>query len=719
MISDIPVPTETTRRRFLRATAAAGTLVGVGGLAGAQSQSNSFRLDGEIGGWTGRAPDAIAGKTNPTLSLDAGTTYRITWKNVDGQPHNIALLDSDGNTLKRTENISEKGATQTIEFTASEEMAEYICEVHPTSMRGSLSFGSKTTTTTPESEGESERFMPKGATVRTETIADGDLTAPLDFGVPPGGSRKFIVDRFGQVYIHNADGLRDEPFIDVSDKLTEVTGEMGLLGMTFHPNFQQNRKFYLRYSAPPREGTPDDFDHTEVLAEFTASDDGSTGNLDSERTILEIPSPYDTHNSGAITFGSDGYLYMGMGDGGGGHDVGKGHVDDWYDRFEENHAEGGNGQDVSANLLGSVLRIDVNSQEDDKAYAIPDDNPLVGKEGLDEHFAWGFRNPWRMGFSNGSLFVADVGQNGYEEVSIVEKGGNYGWNVREGTHCFKPGPEGSRNPPEECPTKTPPDVRGGEPLIDPVIEYPHSYEDSGVGSAVIGGYTYQNSAIPQINGKYVFGDYRKTSETETPTGSLFAATPTEEGLWDLEELRIENTDNGLLGGYVLAIGRDNGGGLYVLTTENPGGDATGAVHRIRPPKNAQRTTTGNATAGTTNTTATANTTAAGNTTATNATTTTANTTATTTANSTTATAGNATADATPTANATTGTAQSSGTPKATETATQTATDSTNETAGEGGVSAGTSGGSGPGFGVVAALGGLAVGAARLLAGRDD
>jgi glucose/arabinose dehydrogenase len=701
--TDRTVRAASSRRRFLHATAATGFLAGFSGLAGAQatSQPREFRLDGDIAAWTGRAPKSIAGKENPTLQLDAGQQYRITWKNVDGRPHNIALLDSGGNTLKRTDIISGKGATQTIEFTASKEMAEYICEVHPTSMRGSLSFG-EGTTPTPESEDEQERFMPKGATVRTETIANGDLTAPLDFAVPSGSSRKFIADRFGQVYVHDADGLREEPFIDVSEKLTEITGEMGLLGMTFHPKFQQNRKFYLRYSAPPREGTPENYSHTEVLSEFTASEDFSKGLANSERTILEIPSPYDTHNSGAVLFGSDGYLYMGMGDCGGAHDVGKGHAEDWYHRFE-----GGNGQNVDANLLGSVLRIDVDNREDGKPYAIPDSNPLVGKAGLDEQYAWGFRNPWRMGFSNGKLFVADVGQNMYEEVNTVRKGGNYGWNVREGTHCFKPGPEGSRNPPEHCPTHTPPDVRGGEPLIPPVIEYPHSYKGRGVGSAVIGGYTYENNAIPQINGKYVFGDYRKTSETETPTGSLFAATPDDEGLWSLEELRIENTDNGLLGAYVLALGRDNDGGLYVLTTENPGGDNTGAVHRIRPPKNAQQATS--------KTQTTANTTTA-NATATNATGTTN-----TTANTTTTTAGNATTDATANATSiesprTTETQGATGTETATQTAS--ATDSANGTAGEGGVSAGTSG-SGPGFGVLAALGGLALGAARLLAGRDD
>ena len=187
--TDTTVPTEPSRRRFLRATAATGTLVGVGGLAGAQSRPETIRLGGDIGGWRGRTPDAIAGETNPTLELKTETTYRITWENVDGQPHNVALLDNEGNTLQRTDIISEKGATQTFEFTAREEMAEYLCEVHPTSMRGSVSFGSDTATTTAAEGGEddSERFIPEGASVRIETLVDGGPTAPLDFAVPPGG----------------------------------------------------------------------------------------------------------------------------------------------------------------------------------------------------------------------------------------------------------------------------------------------------------------------------------------------------------------------------------------------------------------------------------------------------------------------------------------------------------------------------------------------------
>jgi len=709
----------TSRRRFLSLTAI-GTLASIGGPTNveAQSQPETIRLGGEIAGWQGRVPDSIAGETNPTLRLEAGTTYRVVWENLDGMGHNFALLDDDGNVLERTQVMSEEGETQTLTFTAREAMAEYVCQPHITSMHGAVSFGqgpatTPTSTPTETADPDADPLIPPGPLVRLETIVDSGLTAPVDFEVPPGGSgRRFIVDRPGQVYLHTDDGLREEPYIDVDDRMAEISGEMGLQGMVFHPDFQRTRTFYLRYSAPLTDETPDEYSHTEVLAEFTANE-GSTLGANFERRLLGIPSPQDTHNAGAISFGPDGYLYMSMGDGGGAHDVGRGHVDDWYKRNR-----GGNGQDVEENLLGSILRIDVNREEDGKPYAIPNDNPLVGKPGLDEQFAWGFRNPWRMGFSNGKLFAADSGQNMFEEVDIVRKGGNYGWNVREGTHCFKPGPEGSRNPPAECPERTPSDVRGGEPLISPTIEYPHTYEGGGIGSAVVGGYVYENGAISSLTGKYIFGDFRKTKKTETPTGSLFAATPTNEGLWELEELMIENSEDATIGAYLLAMGRDNDGGLYALSSENPGDGTTGAVHRIRssnePERSGDNVTAENQSATTTTTTTTGTSTAS-----------TPNTKSftpdTTTTTITPATSPNGTTNTTERTRASTTVGDTS----ATTTIGVTATEDGSITAGDAntrtdkGSTSGGSSGSGPGFGSLAALAGLAIGAVRLLTRRNE
>lgn len=406
--------------------------------------------------------------------------------------------------------------------------------------------------------------------VGLEKLASG-LKLPLGVEFAPGADRRYVAQQFGRVFVHEADGLRDEPFLDLRE--TVVTGyEKGLLGIALHPNFADNRRVFVRYSAPPRSGTPSGYDHTFVLAEFEATADGRQVKRDSERTILEIPEPQGNHNAGSIVFGPDGYLYVGVGDGGAGGDRGTGHVDDWYDAVP-----GGNGQDVTENLLGSILRIDVDQQADGKAYGVPDDNPLVGTEGLDEHYAWGLRNPWRMSFdvpesasdsgadqtSSGlgeDFYVADVGQSGYEEVNLVEKGRNYGWNVKEGTHCFGA---------DDCPDATPESVRGGEPLVDPIIEYPHSGAAVS-GASVIGGYVYRGTALPGLEGTYVFGDLQAS-------GRLFVATPTDDGgLWPTRVVEVAGDGDAL--GRIFSFGRDADGEVYVLGS----GADRGTLYRVVP-----------------------------------------------------------------------------------------------------------------------------------------
>jgi len=372
-----------------------------------------------------------------------------------------------------------------------------------------------------------------GPPLALETVTE-EPSSPLAFAEAPDGTR-YVADRPGQVY-----RVGGERALDISESVM-TGGERGLLGMALHPGFDSNRRIFLRYSAPLREG-PSGYSHTFVLAEFRARDDGSI-DPDSERTVLEIPEPQGNHNSGPVAFGPDGYLYVGVGDGGAGGDQGPGHVEDWYDAVP-----GGNGQDVTENLLGSLLRIDVDSG--DGAYGIPEDNPLVGREGLDEHYAWGLRNPWGVSFDGEDLYVADVGQNRYEEVNRVERGGNYGWNVREATHCF-----GAEN----CPTTGP----DGEPLRDPVIEYPHSGEGV-TGVSVIGGHLYRGEGVPALSGRYVFGDL-------SARGRLFAATPAEEGLWETEVIEVVESDRGRLG-TLFGIGRDRAGELYAL--------ARSGVHRV-------------------------------------------------------------------------------------------------------------------------------------------
>ncbi|MFB6299076.1 MAG: sorbosone dehydrogenase family protein [Halobacteriales archaeon] len=395
---------------------------------------------------------------------------------------------------------------------------------------------------------------PATPAVRLEPLTTG-LEAPVALAVDPDRDQRYIADQSGRIFLHDGSGRRDEPAFDLRDAL-EFGGEKGLLGMALHPEFAENRRVFVRYSAPRRSGTPQGYSHTFVLAEFTASTDGATIERDSERMILEIPQPQGNHNAGDITFGPDGYLYVAVGDGGAGGDQGAGHVDDWYDDID-----GGNGQDVTENLLGSLLRIDVDTQPNDRPYGIPDDNPLVGTDGLDEHYAWGLRNPWRMSFDTETdeLYVGDVGQNRYEEVNTVEKGGNYGWNVKEGTHCYRA---------DNCPDSVPSDIHGGETLQDPIIEYPHSGE-SVSGSSVIGGYVYRGAALPSLTGQYVFGDL-------SADGRLFVAVRSDSGLWPTRVLELDDGGPGIR--RIFSFGQDATGELYVLGRSADGG----GVYKLVP-----------------------------------------------------------------------------------------------------------------------------------------
>ena len=434
-----------------------------------------------------------------------------------------------------------------------------------------------------ETNREQDGFFPEGPEVGLRKVADGPLEQPVAFAVAGESERRFVADQAGLVYAIGPDGLRSDPFLDVRDRMASLgsgSTEKGLLGLAFHPDFRNDRRLFVRYSAPPREDSyvgpegreiPERVDHTFVLAEYRVTEDLARSDPDSERVLLEIPEPQPNHNAGAIAFGPDGHLYVSVGDGGGANDTGPGHVEDWYEGND-----GGNGQDVTRNLLGSILRIDVNQVVGERRYGIPHDNPLVGSEGFDEHYAWGFRNPWRFSFDSGGggFFVADVGQNLYEEVNLVEKGGNYGWNVRTATHCFDAA--APTDLPDDCPDSTPEDVRGGEPLRSPIIEYPHTYEGESVGVAVVGGYVYRGSELPDFSGTYVFGDWQKR---------LFVARPPDDGggLWPTEGLVVAGTESGDLGRYLQSFGRGPDGELYVLTSETRELSGNGAVYRIVPP----------------------------------------------------------------------------------------------------------------------------------------
>ncbi len=581
----------TSRRRFLEAAGAAG-LVGTvgGGFAVAQQDGpTTYRFGGEVAGWQGRAPSAIEGQVNPTMQLEAGTEYEVVWENIDGLPHDFVIQDDQGERITGTEIMSEEGATRSFTFTASEEMARYICTVHPTSMVGDVEVGGGGATATEQGTAQQqERFVPEGPTVGAREVADGPLVNPVNLRTVPGMENTHaIVDQPGQIYLLQDGELRSEPVLDLSDRVmilaptdgnydrSEGFDERGLLGMDFHPDFQENGRIFVRYSSAEPSGDtlvgpgdrefPDGWDHVAVLSEFqasmggtgTATADGTeSGNAtqggnatqagndtqmaagngtqmgagtgmgvsidpDSERVLLEVPEPQFNHNGGEVTFGPDGYLYTSLGDGGGANDDYVGHAEDWYDGNE-----GGNGQNVTENLLGAILRIDVDQEGENTPYAVPDDNPLVGTEGMDEIYAWGLRNPWRMSFNDGQLITADVGQSLFEEVDVVESGGNYGWNVREGFHCFNAAD--ATSVPEQCPTNAPDQPPfNGQPLRDPVAEYPHTYQGDGVGISITAGYTYQGDQIQELSGQYVFGDW--SVNFVEPQGRVFVAQPNQQG----------------------------------------------------------------------------------------------------------------------------------------------------------------------------------------------
>ena len=289
-----------------------------------------------------------------------------------------------------------------------------------------------------------------------EEVARG-LDIPLVAITPPGDRRLFVVEQAGRIVILEDGRPRDVAFLDMQTDV-ESGGEQGLLGLAFHPDYASNRRFFVYYSEPLRPGAPAGFNHTATFAEFRVSADPNRADPTSERIFLQIDKPQGNHNGGTIAFGpADGFLYISIGDGGGRDDTPLGHVADWYDVNP-----GGNGQDITQNLLGNILRIDV---DNGIPYGIPTDNPFVDEPGLDEIWAYGFRNPYRCAFDPEpphTLLCQDAGQELWEEVSIVVRRGNYGWNVKEGTSCFNA--RAAFHMLESCPDVDP---TTGEPLRDP------------------------------------------------------------------------------------------------------------------------------------------------------------------------------------------------------------------------------------------------------------
>ncbi len=416
--------------------------------------------------------------------------------------------------------------------------------------------------------------LPAGTVITLKPVAEG-LTSPVKLVAPPDGSgRLFVVDQTGKIRIIDSHGaLLPEPFLDVSSKMVQVGidfgnglifDERGLLGLVFHPDFASNGVFFIFYSAPPGDETPDGFNCENHVSRYIVSeDDENRADADSESILLRIQKPQFNHNGGDLVFGPDGKLYISTGDGGEANDVGDGHTPDL-----------GNAQDKSK-LLGKILRIDVDGGE---PYTIPLDNPFAYVPGArGEIWAYGLRNPFRIAFDKGGsrrLFAADVGQDLFEEVDIITRGGNYGWNIREGTHCFDTNAPGQ--PPQNC------NVLGADLslLTPPILDYPHvAAADGPSGISVIGGAVYRGSAAPELKQRYIFGDF--TRSFIAADGSLFAATEQAGGSWTLDELAIAGEPDGRLHRFVLGFGEDAANELYILTSDNVGPfGTTGKVFRI-------------------------------------------------------------------------------------------------------------------------------------------
>jgi glucose/arabinose dehydrogenase len=364
-----------------------------------------------------------------------------------------------------------------------------------------LTFLTATAGAQPLPQIELQQVLPNLQIQRPDSLRDDQMQRPLWLTEAPDGSGRFlIVAQSGQILIvkKGSDGGDAKQFLNIEDRHPYFNNEDGLLSVAFHPGFKTNGLFYIYYTmenSADQHTQPQNYPFRSVVSEFKVSaTNADQADMGSERILLEVPQPFWNHKGGELCFGPDGYLYLGLGDGGLGNDP-----------F-------GSGQSTTT-LLAKMLRIDVdtrsmglgpNGRRMQLQYGIPSDNPFAGKPELarigvrPEIFAYGLRNPWRYSFDRetGDLWVGDVGQDLWEAVDIVVKGGNYGWSVLESGHPFKPGPPGAQ-------------------YIKPVIDYTHRpnlrpqaiFPDHSIGSCVTGGYVYRGRKFPSLDGVYIYADY--------------------------------------------------------------------------------------------------------------------------------------------------------------------------------------------------------------------
>jgi len=351
------------------------------------------------------------------------------------------------------------------------------------------------------------------------------FTRPIDLThAADGTDRVFVVEQDGriQVFPNDEQVKESKVFLDLQQSVLRENNEEGMLGLAFHPKYHQNGELFVFYSVTPRGS---------VLSRFRVSkDDPNQADPASEEKLLEFPKPYGNHNGGSIKFGPDGFLYVSIGDGGLGNDPHE------------------NGQNLET-LFGSILRIDVDHKDPGTQYAIPGDNPFVPRGGKvrGEIWAYGLRNPWRIGFDrlSGTLWAGDVGQDYIEEVNVIVRGGNYGWNLREGRHPRDP--------------KSPRD--SGEEFVDPVFGYPRSE-----GKSITGGLVYRGKRLPNLSGAYVYADFM--------SGNIWALQ------WDGKKATANHkiAHTSLL---ISSFGEDEAGELYFTAFD-------GKVHRFRTPEERDR-----------------------------------------------------------------------------------------------------------------------------------
>lgn len=394
---------------------------------------------------------------------------------------------------------------------AWQETAQTSPSAQPSSSQAPMESPSQT----PQSSSTGEEL--RTLKFRLDTVAaSGSFDRPLGFVARTGQPSQFyIVEQEGKIRLLDSNRPKDKPalVIDLTDRVNDNGNEKGLLGLALHP--KRTGEVYVNYTTAT---------HT-VISRISA-DKSNPNRLDpgSEEVLLTFKQPRSNHNGGQLAFGPDGMLYIAAGDGGGSGDP------------------DGNGQNKNT-LLGKILRIDVDRKDGDRAYAIPAGNPFISGGGAPEIYAYGLRNPWRFSFDvkTGQLWAADVGQNKLEEINIITAGGNYGWNVREGTACYKPA--------KGC---------ASEGLIPPIFEYGR---DKGV--SITGGYVYRGEQIPALTGWYVYADYA--------TGTIWGLRQLPDGKVDNRTLLESRTQ-------ITSFGTDDKGEIYVVAQD-------GGIYRLAAARN--------------------------------------------------------------------------------------------------------------------------------------